>query len=258
MSKSFGMRIACVALTAATIVAWSSSAFAQGRRGGGMQLDPARAEAVWTLEAKYVAKDLELSEENAGKLKDAFIASRKSLQDAVTKLMEERRASGEQGGFEAFQALNDAESASLQKNLAGFLSEEQAGKASASLGTFAGQGDRLVDVLSGLTLDEEKEIKALGLISAYAQEVSALRPAGGDRTTWEGVREKMQAAKEKLDTALGEVLSAEDAAKWKEQTAPRGGGGGRGAGGGAGGGGGQGGDNERPRRGPGADAPSSS
>lgn len=255
MSKSFGMRIACVALTAATIVAWSSSAFAQGGRGGGMQLDPARAEAVWTLEAKYVAKDLELSEENAAKLKDAFIASRKSLQEAAVNLMEERRASGERGGFEAFQALSDAESASLKKNLAEFLSEEQAGKASASLGTFNWQGDRLVDVLSGLKLDEDKEMKALGLISAYAQEVSALRPAGGDRASWEGMREKMQPAREKLDAALAEVLSAEEAAKWKEQTAPRGGGGGRGAGGG-GQGGGRGGDNERPRRGPGADAPS--
>ena len=212
---------------AAVTCFWTATAAAQG--GGGPQLADADRDAAWALQAKGVASSLELSDELAAKLTEAYKASRTSLQEAVEKLAD--TAGGGQGRMEAYRKLADDERAKLKTALAGFLTAEQADKAAASLGTFSRQWDRMVHTLAGFGLEEEKQNKALELVSGYVSESeTALRDAIA-QSDWQSVRTKMQTLKTGLDTALAEVLSAEQQATWNEATTFRGGRGGGGGGG---------------------------
>lgn len=216
------IRVLALLLALSTVATFG--AVAQGP--GGPQLADADRDAAWILQAKGVAASLGLADENAAKLADAYIASRKSLQETVENMAD----TGERGAgrFEAYRKATDEERGKLETTLAGFLTAEQATKATASLGTFSRQWDRMVHTLAGFNLDSEKLNKALALVEGYVVESDAAMRGDLSQQDWQALRTKVQEMKSGLDTSLAEVLSPEQLATWKEATTFRGGRGGAG------------------------------
>lgn len=227
-----------IALIAVAVVFGIGAVAANAQGPGGPQLSPEEREAAWELQAKGVAKDLGLADDATAKLVEAYKAARKSHQEALAGLA----GGGAPGGggalgggggaerFQAFQKLNEEHRAKLKEALSGVLNEEQAGKALASLGTFNRQWDRMVDTLAGYGLDAEKQAKGLSLIAAYVVEADAAMAKARESGDFQAVRTAAQGLKEKLDSGMAEVLSAEQLAEWKTATAFRGGRGGAGRG----------------------------
>ncbi|GMW00399.1 MAG: hypothetical protein AMXMBFR84_15360 [Candidatus Hydrogenedentota bacterium] len=220
------MGAACAALCIGGIQA---SAQPGGGGGGGGGLDPAKREAAWLLQAKGVAKELALSDENTGKLADAYKTSRQALEDAVQSGDGQGRGGRER--FSAMQELAKQHRDKFKTDVSAFLTEEQATKAMATLGSFDRQWDRMVDTLSGLGLEQEKLDKSLALVSAYVAEASAEREKAMSSGDFQSLRTVLGPVREKLDKGLKELLSEEQLMKWTEATAMRGRGGPGGPGG---------------------------
>lgn len=187
---------------------------AQAGRGG-PQLELEKARAAWTLAAQGVAKELGLNNKATSQLIDAYTAARGSHRKALEGL------SGGREGFQASRELTDKERDKLETVLKGFLSDEQAGKALASLGAFSGEWDRMLDVLAGFKLGDEPLYKALPLISTYVIDYDQARSKAIANQDWQSMRSARQGLKEKLDAGLAEIFSQEQLATWKEATAPR-------------------------------------
>lgn len=201
----------------------------QGGRGAAA-MDPAQAAKAWELEAKNVAKSIGLSDEQTTKLVDAYKAARQSYATAARAQMSQ----GERPNMQAMLELNKSERAKLAAALEGTLTPEQAEKALASLGSFNWRWDSMVLALDGMGLEEAKKEQALTKVADYVAETAKAREAAAGGGDMQAMREKGRELREKLDADLGQILSAEQLAQWKEATAMRRGpgAGGRGAGGG--------------------------
>ncbi|MBI3119591.1 MAG: hypothetical protein HYZ00_12930 [Candidatus Hydrogenedentes bacterium] len=214
--KKLGRKNVLPGIIAFTALACLATTLANAQGGRGPQLPPEKREAAWALEAGSVAKDLGLAEDAAKKLADAYKASRQGLQAEMEKLT----PGGDRGGImEKLGEINKTEREKLQKAIGEFLTPEQTEKAVASLGTFHRQWDRYVDTVAGLKLEAEKQDQALSLITKHVVDSSAQMTQAMESGDFQSVRESMQASKESLDSALAGVLSAEQLATWKEQTA---------------------------------------
>ncbi|HOJ33924.1 MAG TPA: hypothetical protein PKY35_07025 [Candidatus Hydrogenedentes bacterium] len=206
-------------------VAFCLSALAQPGpgegRGARARLTQEQAEAAWKLQAQHVGSKLGLSEENVGKLVEAYVKARKDHQTAL----EERRSSMERGpdAREAWRkaTLELAEGAreNLKKAVASFLDEKQTETAVQRLGTFDARWDVMVHTIAGFNLGE-KQADALELINTYVIESRALmatRSEAGPPS--EDFREKAMALRTKLDENLSKILSEEQLAQWKQAVA---------------------------------------
>ena len=232
---------------ALAVVFAAFNATAQFGRGRGPQLAPEKVEAAIALEAKGVARDLELSEDAAEQLLAAYRDARHSHQKGMAELFGQGGGGGGMGRFMEMQELSEKEGAKLKSATEAFLSEDQTTKALESLGTFSRQWDRLVDTLIGFQLEDGPLYSGLGFVTRYVVDSEKARSeamANMDFQSMRGARQELKAA---LDASLAGILSETQAASWKEATAsrgPRGGGPGHGPGGGPGaghgGGGGQG------------------
>jgi len=189
---------------------------AQFRRGP--QLDPEKAQAAWTLAARGVANELGLSKKDTSQLIDAYKAARESYQKAMQGMI---AGGGARGSREARQELITNEQGKLETALKGFLSDKQAAEAIASLGTFNGEWDRMLDVLAGFKLDDEKLFKTLALVRTYVVDFDKARSSAMASQDWESMRTAREELKGKLDSGIAEVLSKEQLATWNEATAPR-------------------------------------
>jgi len=195
----------------------SADAFAQGRRGGGPQLSPEKAEETWKIQAKGVSQDLSLSKEDSAELTEAYVAARRSHQKGRQELF----ASG--GGidrerYQAYLKLTREEHAKLETALKASLTEEQVGNAIMSLGAFSNQWDSYVDTLTGFELDKENLGSALEHTRVYVIEYEKARVLATSRNDVQLFHSSRQKSKEKLDTELAKLLTEEQLTKWKEAT----------------------------------------
>ena len=220
-----------------------------GQPGGGAprgtQLTPEKAKAAWDLEATGVAKRIGLTEEQTKAVIKAYAEARTSHAAAAQKLRDKMRdagGGGDDGGDrrERMQAIqketeemNKAEREKLQKALAAAVSADQAGKAVASLGTFAPGWDRMADAIGEFKLEAKKQQDALNAVEDFIVAQSKMTRGGDPQDAQDARRE----ARQKLLAALKPILSEEQMAKFEQST----GGGGRRGGGGGGDGGGRGG-----------------
>ena len=212
-------------LAAAFVMVGLGDATAQFR--GGPQLAPEKLDAAWSVEAGGVAKELGLDQDATDKL----IAAYKEARTSHGKAMEELRSSA--GGdrmamMQGFAEVNDSELQKLQTAITGFLSEDQTQKAIATLGSFNGQWDSMVDTLTGFGLDGDKLHAALGHVSVYIVAVTKATAEARANFDFQSLRGARQELKSTLDTALTPSLTEEQMTKWSEATARRGRGGGGG------------------------------
>ena len=181
----------------------------------GPQLEPEQAQAAWTLAARGVANELGLSKKVTSQLVDAYKAARESYQKAMQGL------SGGGGGFQAFRELAGKERGKLETALKGFLSDKQTAEAIASLGTFNGEWDRMLDVLADFKLNDKNLFKALTLISTYVVDYSKAVSAAMASQDFQSIRTARETHKGTLDSGMAGILSKEQLATWNEATAPR-------------------------------------
>lgn len=190
-----------------------ANSFAQ-QRGG---LSPEKQDAAQKMEAEYIANKLKLSDENTSKLVAAYLKARKSLTDARQAL----RSEGTRD-WEAYRGLFDKESKKLEGEIGKFLKEKQVKKAMESLGTFNTSWDRMVDALAGFKLEEKALNKALDKVNAYVIDSAKLMQEARESGSFQEIRPKFQELREKLDKAIGGILSEEQLEQWKQVTARRG------------------------------------
>jgi hypothetical protein len=189
-----------------------ANSFAQQRAG----LSPEKEMAAQTIEAQFVGKSLQLSDDNTSKLAQAYIKARKSLNDA-------RQALRGQGttGFQAFQELTEKESKKLEADIKKFLNDDQVKKSMESLGTFNTTWDRMVDALAGYKLEKKAMDKALAKVHDYIIESAKLMQQARASGSFQEVRPKLQELRDKLDKAMESILSKDQLEQWKQVAARR-------------------------------------
>ncbi len=101
------------------------------------------------------------------------------------------------------------------------MSDKQAAEAIASLGTFNGEWDRMLDVLAGFKLDDDKLFKALTLISTYVVDYNKAVNAAMASQDFQSMRSARETHKATLDSGLAKILSPSQLIAWNQATAPR-------------------------------------
>ena len=204
-----------------TLSLFSTSAFSQPPAGAPpAPLSPEETAKIWALQAADVAKSIGLTPELSTKLTDAYKAARESYSAAMDAL----RGQGQEArrDFGKMRELGVAEKGKFGEVLKGFLDADQTAKVLATLGSFNRRWDSMVSTLMGMGLDEASMSKAMGLVTGYVAESDKIMQGVTEGGDFQAVREKAQALREKLDTDMATVLSAEQMTKWKEATAMRG------------------------------------
>lgn len=222
----------CLTLAVGLALCLATTTDAAAQRGGfrgPQQLAPEKAEAAWKVQAACALADLKLNdEEKASKVSEAYVAARKSRQEAVAELRPD--SGGGRDMRQAFRELNQKERDSLAEALNAILSEEQTTQLMASLGTFSTMWDRNVDALTGLELEKEALNSSLALLLVNTIEAKKARDEAMKMRRFQDLGGKRQELRQKLDTDLAEVLSEEELAEWKVRTTSPGRGPGRGPG----------------------------
>lgn len=225
--RSTSYRLAVYTAVLASVLA-SATAFAQPGPGGGRlpQLSDEDRAKAWELQAKSVAKSLALNDEQTAKLVETYQATRKTFDASLRERMSQGGGGGGPNWQEAVE-FAQGERTKLETALKGFLNEEQAGKAMASLGGLTGGGrwDRMVLAIDQLGLDDAKKSEALAAVSNYIAESNKMMQDAAGGGNLDDMRTKGQELRGKLDAELEKIITAEQLAKWKELTPMRRGGG---------------------------------
>ncbi len=219
ISQARTLVFVATALAAGGVFNSARAQFGGGGRGG-PRLAPEKQEAAWTIEVKCVAQELKLSDEVAGKVAELYKASRKSLQEATQKLLQDSQGD-RMAMMQGMMDLRTAETAKLETALKGKLDEAQTKAAMASLGTFNPMWDLMVDTLSEFKLEAKKQTDALKAIKVYVEGSGKAQADAMASMDFQSLRDEMQKLKEKLDTDLTPILSAEQLAQWKTKTTPQ-------------------------------------
>lgn len=217
-------------------VSFAGRAPQEGQRGQGARMSAEeRAKLAVTaapITAKAVAKYLKLSEADAKKFSDAYVAN-------VEAYQKKQAEASQSQDREARMALMRENREATQKMLQENLTEEQVKKATPLLGGRGGGLDQSIQILLGAKVEMAKIDKALPTLVEYSIKLSEMRAGarGGD-TPREEIAKKTQELTDATAKELGAIVGEEAATTWKNRS-QRGGrfGGQRGTGGGRRGGG---------------------
>jgi ankyrin repeat protein len=177
------------------------------------RLDPSRRKAAVELEARSVAKSLNLDEAQTRNLVNAYQSVRDSgtVGEAVAALR--RQGVGNLNQLLELTQSADfsiaGQTAKLQSAFEGFLTADQTARAMESLGglNHAACWDALVDEVAQFNLTPESRDKALTFIQAFVIPLGARGSPPRD------------ALKERLDANILPLLNAAQAARWNQDTA---------------------------------------
>jgi len=197
-----------------------------------------KAKAAWDLEAKSVAKELNLSGDNIAKIVSAYAEARESYRTSLEKARRDAAEKAKQsasggdaktqgdaktpadanagkGGAARSRTPSEAQKAAaevlkteqdkLKTALAKFLSEDQNTKAMASLGSFDRSWDAMVNTVAEFSLGEVKTIEALQPVQTYVVSIHKPRIAA----TGDAARTTNRQARQDLLDAMKKVLNAE-------------------------------------------------
>jgi hypothetical protein len=181
-------------------------------RGG--QLAPEKAKAAWELQARHLAQDLGLNDEQTKNIVAAYVDVREKHAESMRQLMEKMREGRGSDADEnpqarrdelqkAFGDLNTADREKLQAELAKSLNADQVSKAMVPLGSFSANWDMMVSTVSGFNLDQEKNKKAMDLMQSFVTMVTKI----GEETEPEARRDANQQARTKLSDEMKAILT---------------------------------------------------
>lgn len=207
------------------------------RRAAAPQLTDEQAAAAQAQQVRTVAGWLELDETNEAALLELYSKARGALAARIAKLRAEAREGGgdRRAVFGKMTKATAEERATFAAALADLLEEDQIESVAESLGQLDSANDQMVHVLLGFELSDEDLAVAVGDVLDYNSQLSKAREDAMAAGEFGGMREKQQALRTDLDEGLADLLTEDQLAAWKEQTAQRRGGFGGGFGGGRGG-----------------------
>jgi len=191
-----------------------------GAQPSGTKLPPDRQEAAWTVEVLTLAKELKLTDEQTAKVAIAYKYHRKTFQEAVLKSVG-KNPNDRTAAIQEITDLRYREVSEFELFLKSVLAEAEVKTAIASLGTFNGQWDNMVDVILGFKLDEQKQDDAMRLIKPYIEASSKAQDKAAEDMDIEALRSQMQKLKQKLEADLAPILSPAQMDEWKVKTAAR-------------------------------------
>jgi len=188
------VKVLCIAVAAGIAFGLASSrCYAQEQqRWQLMVTPPENARAVWSLQARHVASELELDREASRKLMQTYVSARQEHLDKVKALPQTRES------FRQFWEITWEAKAALEKSLVEAIGEEKGKKAAEAIGGFSFLSDHMTaDVLAA-------QRKALAAVLDYQTAVNKILKEAREAGSFEGTREKFTA----LFTELGEKASA--------------------------------------------------
>jgi hypothetical protein len=201
------VRMSCALMTAALGLALvNSRCHAQEeQRWQLFTTPPENARAVWSVQARHVASELELEREAAWGLVRAYVSARQEHLDKVKDLPREPES------MRKFMEIRDEAASALEKSLVEALGEEKGKKASAALGGFSFFFDHIVaDILAAHN-------KSLTALFKYEEAgIKAMKEAR-ESGSWEGMREKLRAPLVELGKQAASIYSEQQLNEWKEK-----------------------------------------
>ena len=219
------------------------------RQPMGQRLTEEQSNAAWQVQARTMARGLEVGQENAKKMIGLYVEARtgyaKAMDDLRTKWREasrgdreggegeappDRRRGGQRGGGDEARAemakVAETHRKKLGEGLGAFLEGRELEYATEVLGSFNPGWDNMVHAITVLKMDKEKTGQSLKVIEAHIAETVVLRRSG-DR---EGQREAQASARAKLSEKMKAILDDEQFARFQQAMGGRRGGGQRGGG----------------------------
>jgi len=213
------MRIIRAAVLGSGLVLLTAGAIAQPSAGpgglrGAMQdaaLSESEARASWEAQSRHIAIDvLGLGEEAATTLTRLYVDARtehRAAQNEFTDRLREAFQSRDQAALQGIRAeltgATETAKAELRSQAAIFLNGPSAERAAALLTVFSPFWDRMAANANGLGLDPDRLRAVLEASGAYAVEIEAAIGPDADR---QRRGEIMRSARQRLESALSEVL----------------------------------------------------
>ena len=197
----------------------------RGMQGGRQfpQLPPEKAKAAWEAQAKRVSGAIGLDQEKTGKVTTSYVEARQSFAEAVKAARDDARERSRGMGREDAAReeqrvtidVRNHEREKLQTALGSALDRDQLGKAMPLLGAFDVQWDFMVDSLTEMKLDAEKNTKAMDAVEAFVLAMSKVRNGGGDV---QALREASVKSRGELDETMKTLLTEEQMVKFHTAT----------------------------------------
>lgn len=187
------------------------------QRGGQArgQLAPDKAKAAWELQARHLAQQLGLNDEQTKTVVAAYVDVREKHAQAMRDLVEKMRQpqDADPAGREAqrdemqkkFTDLRKADREKLQAELTKAMSAEQVSQAMVPLGSFNPNWDLMVSTVAGFKLDQDKMKQAMDAMQSYVTTTAKLaEDSAGDP---DARRTANQQARAKLTESMKSLLS---------------------------------------------------
>ncbi|MFH0991213.1 MAG: hypothetical protein V1799_14490 [bacterium] len=171
------------------------------------------SETVWKLQAQSVSNLLGLSEDQTTKLTKAYLAARTGHKQSLKELPEEK---DKDKSRIATQLAIEKDCEKFVSALKGNFSDELIAKLTQTLGSFNTRWDGYAATLLDLKLEKAKMTSAMQFLIKYVTEYET---ASKESIKSFNRRPNSRPFKEKLDTDLSGLLTAEQLAAWKEATA---------------------------------------
>lgn len=201
----------------AATIALSAALVAQDQTTETKKATNDEPESVWRLQAQSVADQLGLSKDQVTILTKAYLAAQVAHRQSLKDLPEEQDKDKSRAALLRSIAKDQA---TFLSALNGSLSAEAVAKVTMTLGSFNGRWDGYTAELLALKLDHEKLKTAMGLLIKY---VSEYEEASKESLKLFNRRPNSRSFKQKLDTDLAGLLTAEQRVQWNKATAMGGG-----------------------------------
>ena len=186
--------------------------FAQTKPAADEKGKKENSEAAWKMQAQSISEEVGLSKDQTAKLTAAYLVAKKNHKQALKELPEEKDKDKSRA---ATQAAIEKDRAKFVASLKGALTEDLIAKVLPTLGSFNAKWDGLVAALQNLKLEKGAMKSAMKLVINYVTDSEA---ANIEMMKSSNRKANSKPFKEKLDTGLAGVLSAEQMKIWKEAT----------------------------------------
>jgi hypothetical protein len=177
----------------------------------------AERETAWETQARGISKAIAQPSDTEEKIVEAYVAARAKVQDFVESV--ESKGEDIHKHIDGYMKITGEERDKLKASLSEFLSEADVTAALDSLGTFSRQWDRAVVALSKFKLEGDKQSQAFTAAATYAKEIDAARKKAMGTDDTKAMMASFGEAREKLYSAVGKVLTAEQLTTFKAETA---------------------------------------
>ena len=166
---------------------------------------PENVRAVWFLQARHVASELQLERQDRGKLMRTYISARQEHLDKIKALPQTAES------FREFHEITGEAESSLEKSLVEAIGKEKGGKAAAALW---GSGFFYDHIVADIVAVQDK---AVGSVLKYRQSFNRVMKEAREAGSYEGLDEKLEGPHEELMRKVIALYSEEQLTEWEKK-----------------------------------------